>query len=52
MHGAADNTEKFDVYPYYDNEKDSGRNVCLRMLEHHKLCNTSRIYCAIFMTVS
>jgi hypothetical protein len=50
--GAADHTEKCDIYPYCDNEKDSGRNVCFHMLERHKLYNISRIYGSIFMVLS
>jgi hypothetical protein len=41
MDGAADHTEKCDIYPYYDNENDSGRNVSLYMLERHILYITN-----------
>jgi len=52
MDGAADHTEKCDIYPYNDSEKNSGRNVCMRILEPHKLYNISRILCAIVMVVT
>jgi hypothetical protein len=41
MDGAADHTEKCDIYPYYDTENDSGRNVIPRMLERQILYITN-----------
>jgi hypothetical protein len=47
----ADHTQNCAIYPYYDNEKESGLIICLHTLQINKLNNISHIYCVIFITV-